>query len=332
MQQPVPAATQGNNGTPAATNMDAKREQYIDERSDAFFKEWLARISAWGAVLFLMIGALDYAIFPQYFPLFLRYRIIIALVLIGTSVLVRRNYGRPLSFHNTLAYLAVIGSASAIELMIMRTGGHSSPYYTGMIVLAICVIGFVPADFLMSATSTLLIYCIYVLPIIATDRITDSGTFITANAFISASLLSMLLLRLLSQRSLRNEWGLQYDLDQQHGWLEEQVHERTVQLLNTIEDLEKQIAERQRAEAALVKSEERFRTLAENASDMIYRMSLPDGQYEYVSPASKQLFGYSPEEFYARPLEIQRLVHPDWRGLFQGAVEQAAGRRHAAVL
>ena len=297
--------------------MDPKKENYIDERSTAFFKEWLARFSAWGAVLFLIVGALDYLTFPQYFPLFIRYRVIMALVLIGISVVVRRNNSRPLAFHHALAYLAIVGSASVIELMIMKTGGHTSPYYAGMIVLAICVIGLVPSGLLMSAASTGIIYGIYLLPIIATERILDKGAFITANAFLSAALLTMLLLRQLSQRSLRSEWGLQYDLDQQHGWLEGQVHERTVQLLSVIEDLERQIAERQRAETALLQSEERYRTLAENASDMIYRMSLPDGRYEYVSPASTLLFGYAPEEFYARPLEIRQVIHPDWQGYFK---------------
>ncbi|MCK4564633.1 MAG: CHASE domain-containing protein, partial [Verrucomicrobia bacterium] len=47
----------------------------------------------------------------------------------------------------------------------------------------------------------------------------------------------------------------------------------------------------------LRESEEKFRRLAENSPDMIYRMSLPDRCYEYVSPASTGMFGYSPEKF-----------------------------------
>lgn len=72
-----------------------------------------------------------------------------------------------------------------------------------------------------------------------------------------------------------------------------------------------------RSEENMCRSEERFRTLAENSQDMIYRMSLPDGRYEYVSPASKLLFGYSPEEFYDSPVLIQKVIHPDWRGYFK---------------
>jgi len=77
------------------------------------------------------------------------------------------------------------------------------------------------------------------------------------------------------------------------------------------------VTERRRAELALRESEARFRRLAENAPDMIYRMALPEGRYEYVSPAATQLFGYSPEEFYRRPLLIGEIIHPAWRDYFE---------------
>lgn len=66
----------------------------------------------------------------------------------------------------------------------------------------------------------------------------------------------------------------------------------------------------------LRRSEEHFRRLAENAPDVIYRMSLPDGRYEYMSPASLAVFGYSPEEFYKTPLLVKQIIHPDWRDYF----------------
>ncbi|HEY5498112.1 MAG TPA: PAS domain S-box protein, partial [Syntrophales bacterium] len=67
----------------------------------------------------------------------------------------------------------------------------------------------------------------------------------------------------------------------------------------------------------LQESEERFRRLAENARDVIYRMSLPDGKYEYISPAVLSVFGYSPEEFYKTPVLIKKLIHPDWQKYFE---------------
>jgi PAS domain S-box-containing protein len=72
------------------------------------------------------------------------------------------------------------------------------------------------------------------------------------------------------------------------------------------------ITERKRAEDELAISEARFRRLAENARDIIYRMSLPDGVYEYMSPAATVLSGYAPEEFYSNPQLLREVIHPEW--------------------
>lgn len=66
----------------------------------------------------------------------------------------------------------------------------------------------------------------------------------------------------------------------------------------------------------LATREAHYRRLAENAPDMIYRMSLPSGVYEYVSPACRDIFGYAPEDFYRSPLLIRQAIHPNWQGYF----------------
>jgi PAS domain S-box-containing protein len=63
---------------------------------------------------------------------------------------------------------------------------------------------------------------------------------------------------------------------------------------------------------ALQKENRQLRELLNNSRDVLYRMSLPDGKYEYVSSAASQVFGYSPEEMYASPLHIRKIIHPDW--------------------
>ncbi|HSD83779.1 MAG TPA: PAS domain-containing protein, partial [Anaerolineae bacterium] len=53
-------------------------------------------------------------------------------------------------------------------------------------------------------------------------------------------------------------------------------------------------------QAALAESEARYRRLAENAQDSIYRYSLvPQPRITYINPVAKDVLGYTPDEFYA---------------------------------
>lgn len=64
----------------------------------------------------------------------------------------------------------------------------------------------------------------------------------------------------------------------------------------------------QGAQHQLMASEERFRLLAENGSDMMCILS-PEGRYSYVSSSACRILGYSPEDFLGRsPFDF---MHPE---------------------
>jgi PAS domain S-box-containing protein len=70
-------------------------------------------------------------------------------------------------------------------------------------------------------------------------------------------------------------------------------------------------------EKRLKESEERYFRLADNARDMIYRMSLVNGVYEYVNKACVNVTGYSRDDFYNTPMFILKIIHPDWQNYFK---------------
>jgi diguanylate cyclase (GGDEF)-like protein/PAS domain S-box-containing protein len=76
------------------------------------------------------------------------------------------------------------------------------------------------------------------------------------------------------------------------------------------------MAERDRAEAELRAAEQRHRVLADNATDMILVFDL-SGTVTYVSPASRELMGYDPEELVGR--KPREFVHAEDRDAVVGA-------------
>ncbi|WP_439575177.1 sensor histidine kinase [Phreatobacter sp.] len=83
------------------------------------------------------------------------------------------------------------------------------------------------------------------------------------------------------------------------------LHRQAAQLVSANSALEDRVEERTRELAA---SEERYRLLADHASDMIVLRNI-EGRVFYASPASLKLIGYSPEDM----LDVtpSMLVHPD---------------------
>ncbi|MBN1887115.1 MAG: PAS domain S-box protein [Thermoflexales bacterium] len=81
--------------------------------------------------------------------------------------------------------------------------------------------------------------------------------------------------------------------------------------------------EKERVDDALRESEERFRRLAENAQDIIYRYELvPRRRFAYVSPAVTLITGYTPADYYADPDLMLRMAHPDDRPLIGSTVRK----------
>jgi signal transduction histidine kinase/CheY-like chemotaxis protein len=117
-----------------------------------------------------------------------------------------------------------------------------------MILLGISVVGFIPASFLFHLLMAITVYAIYALPILLTENVAGHRDFLISNTFLVLIFSTMLLMRYMSGKALVAELGLQYDLEQYRDHLESVVKERTSDLMDAIQKLKEEIAERQKAE------------------------------------------------------------------------------------
>lgn len=229
--------------------MDQKK--YVEKNLCKLFQFWFSRAAAMGAVLFMFIGILDYVSTPENFKRFIIYRIIIASILLISSFLVKKLTTRYSQF--ALGYFVVIASAIIIEFMILQFGGHKSDYYVGMILLSICVLGFIPVSIYFSLVSVLLIYSTYLFPIIITEKITDFRTFFMSNFFMVSVFVTVVAWRYFSNKSIINELKLQHE-----------INKKKMELEIYSQQLEDLVTQRTKE---LTVSEQRFRALFDNAND-----------------------------------------------------------------
>ncbi|MDD1724823.1 MAG: PAS domain S-box protein [Methanospirillum sp.] len=90
------------------------------------------------------------------------------------------------------------------------------------------------------------------------------------------------------------------------------------------------ISYRKQMEDSLLVSEEKYRLLAENSRDLIFRIRVPEGTFEYISQSVRGICGYTPDEFYQSPVLLQSVIAPSsheyfdkaWKELQQGIIPE----------
>jgi len=98
-----------------------------------------------------------------------------------------------------------------------------------------------------------------------------------------------------------------------------QWNETEISLLKLVGEILTNLFARQRAEAALRHSEERFRTVADFTYDWEYWVG-PEGDLRYVSPSCERITGYDAAAFMADPGLLKTLVLPQDHAAFAAHV------------
>ncbi len=89
------------------------------------------------------------------------------------------------------------------------------------------------------------------------------------------------------------------------------------ELEQRIHKLEQETAALERIKGSAQRRMRRYQELVDGLDEVVYRMAIPDGQYEYVSPASEVVFGYGPEKFIENPFFITEILSPEYYESFK---------------
>jgi PAS domain S-box-containing protein len=255
-----------------------KRQEYIEANIISLLHRWTTIALGLGAVVILALSALDYLVTPENFRTFLLYRLFAGGAIVIIYLFNKLKISRTRHHFSSLAAAIVV--SSMVALMIAKYGGHESLYFVGIILAVVYVVGLTPLSVGMSVVASLLIYAIYLVPILMYDTISNKTFFINANFFIVAIIFSLILLRFLLHERLVSELGLQFDLEQQKKHLEIYA----LQLQSMVDDRTKELR----------KSNQWHHALFESATDGII-VTDTDGVIVNANERACELHGFTKE-------------------------------------
>jgi len=94
--------------------------------------------------------------------------------------------------------------------------------------------------------------------------------------------------------------------------LEQSTKTITAALAETRKQIKCEMGGWVQAGSSFKSSEEKFRLILQHSYDAIYKAYLGSETFEYISPSSERVFGYSPEELYAMGFKkFTSCIHPD---------------------
>lgn len=99
-------------------------------------------LTSLGVVIYSAFGLLDYAVFPEHFPLFMSLRIVFALVAGSALLLTFTNWGKAHALY--LIFVAVLTGEYFISFMVSQLSGWNSLYFVGNILVTTALTMFIP--------------------------------------------------------------------------------------------------------------------------------------------------------------------------------------------
>ncbi|HUL01543.1 MAG TPA: ATP-binding protein [Nitrospirota bacterium] len=273
------------------------KQQYVEAKYKTYLQDWTNIGFLIGSPFILCLIALDYFAAPEHFTTFLEYRLLTFTALCILYFFNRKKIG--ILYQSAIMIIAVTVVLLMLSAMIVQFHGHESPYTMGILAFAIFAFCFCPVPFGTAVLAAVIMYVIYMLPILLFDHITNISFFLSTNVLMLSCVLALVLLRYVAHGRLMHEFSLQYDLDQYKVNLEELVTERTELLSKTITRLENEIGERKKIDqelrktaAAVEASKNQYEQVVSMISDVVWSYEVDNQglmKGSYISPVADRM-------------------------------------------
>ena len=274
-----------------------------------------------GAVLYASFGILDAYVMPEQKIIIWFFRfIIVGPVLLGVLLIsftrLFKKYMQPI-----LAALYVLAGTGIVAMIVVAPPPVSYSYYAGLMLVFMWGYTLIRLLFIWASLAGWFQVALYEITAVFINP-TPLDILISNNFFfISANLVGMMACYAIEFYA-RRDFFMKKQLESErenvsriNAELEERVAKRTEDYRVVNRALQEEVAGHREAEKALRDSEERYRALVENASDMVFRTDI-HGRFTFANVSTIRVSGYDESEIIGK--HYLELLRPDMR-------EDAAG-------
>ncbi len=269
-----------------------------------------------GALAYSLFGMLDALLMPeQKYTLWLIRFIVVCCILFGAALAAFSSQFKSY-MHPFLTGLLILSGGGIVWMIAIAPPPFNYYYYAGLILVLLWGYSFLCVRFLWSSFAGLAIVLLYEITAIWIHPIPPS-VLLSNNFFLLSGNIVGMLSCYVMEFYVRRDFFMQQQLEiekdnfqKMNQELEERVRERTMDYQLVNKALQQEVAGHRLAEQSLRASEERYRALVENASDMVFRTDRK-GFFTFVNVSTILMTGYDEDEIIGK--RYIDIIHPSMR-------------------
>lgn len=288
----------------------SRLEKQFESRNfhDSLFQNRAALII--GVVFYSAFGILDMLLMPQSAAAtwLIRFAVVdpvAAAVFLFSFSQSFKKLANPL-----LTLVTILAGGGIVWMIVIAPPSVSHAYYAGLLLVFIWSYTFARTTFLWASFANWVIVVLYEIAAVWASP-TPLGVLVNNNFFfISANVMGMIACYSMEYQTRRN-FFLTRQVESEREYINSinrELESKTAEYRIVNRMLGQEIADREKAENALRVSEEKYRTLVESASDIIFRTDAK-GYITFINPAALRITGYREKEIIGK--HYMELMHPD---------------------